>query len=132
MYVKHTIPVFDQLPLLFGQLRENGKNGFSYPNKNNSKTLQPYVAFLGLEKYDVKVMYVDIDHTCVIFSNKKDSNKYRCHLCTNTYKKKTYLKRHIKTHTHEKPYKCDICNWAFNQVSGFYAIWFWLPFSSFS
>jgi len=48
-------------------------------------------------------------------SNKKDSNKYRCHLCTNTYKKKTYLKRHIKTHTHEKPYKCDICNWAFNQ-----------------
>ena len=47
----HTIPVFDQLPLLFGQLRENGKNGFSCPNKNNNKTLQPYVAFLRLEKY---------------------------------------------------------------------------------
>ena len=50
----HTIPVFDQLPLLFGQLRENGKNGFSCPNKNNSKTLQPYVAFLRLEKYELE------------------------------------------------------------------------------
>ena len=49
---RHTIPVFDQLPLVLGQLMENWKNGFSCPNKNNSKTLKPYVAFLRLEKYD--------------------------------------------------------------------------------
>ena len=47
----HTIPVLDRLQLIFGQLRENWKNGFFCTNKNNNKTLQPYFAFLRLEKY---------------------------------------------------------------------------------
>ena len=43
--------MLELLYLIFGQLRENGKNGFSCTNKNNNKTLQPYVAFSQWEKY---------------------------------------------------------------------------------
>ena len=40
-----------------------------------------------------------------------NKHKLKCDKCNATFKKTTYLKRHILTHTDEKPFKCDICNW---------------------
>lgn len=44
-----------------------------------------------------------------------NKHKLKCDKCNATFKKTTYLKRHILTHTDEKPFKCDICNWGFFQ-----------------
>ena len=35
----------------------------------------------------------------------------KCPVCGKGFKKSMYLKRHLKSHSSEKPYKCNICNW---------------------
>ena len=35
----------------------------------------------------------------------------RCPICNAGFNKGTYLKRHIASHSQNKPHKCDICGW---------------------
>lgn len=39
----------------------------------------------------------------------------QCSLCNRTFPSSWHLRRHIRTHTGDKPYKCDVCNKTFNQ-----------------
>ncbi|XP_063232664.1 zinc finger protein 892-like isoform X2 [Bacillus rossius redtenbacheri] len=41
--------------------------------------------------------------------------KYPCHLCTKTFGWSTDLKRHILTHTGERPFKCGLCRATFTR-----------------
>lgn len=43
------------------------------------------------------------------------SKSLKCHTCSYSTSKLSNLKRHIMTHTGEKPYKCRYCNKRFIQ-----------------
>jgi KRAB domain-containing zinc finger protein len=38
---------------------------------------------------------------------------YKCDICVKAFTENSTLKVHMKTHTGDKPYKCDICGKAF-------------------
>ncbi|WAR18152.1 ZNF91-like protein [Mya arenaria] len=40
---------------------------------------------------------------------------HQCHLCTRSFSSTSDLRRHVMTHTGEKPYECDVCKRKFNR-----------------
>lgn len=43
-------------------------------------------------------------------NEKMDPKNYQCELCGCTYKTKSILKKHLLTHTSEKPFSCPLCS----------------------
>jgi len=50
-----------------------------------------------------------------ILSSPTSKKKYPCHLCSKVFGWSTDLKRHILTHTGERPFKCDACEATFTR-----------------
>ena len=46
---------------------------------------------------------------------KLGKDEYMCPFCNKIMKKHRDMKRHILIHTGEKPFKCELCNFACNQ-----------------
>jgi len=44
-----------------------------------------------------------------------DEKPYTCEICSSAFRRKHHLRDHIRIHTGEKPYTCEICSAAFRQ-----------------
>ncbi|KAF8769908.1 Zinc finger and BTB domain-containing protein like [Argiope bruennichi] len=50
-------------------------------------------------------------------SDGKMVNYHKCQICSYTSYYVTHLKRHVRTHTGERPYKCEVCHRGFSDKS---------------
>ena len=46
---------------------------------------------------------------------------YRCPFCSKRSKKRQHMQNHIRTHTGELPFECEMCGKKFNQESNCYS-----------
>lgn len=53
-------------------------------------------------------------------TNSNTSNRHVCPYCNMSCAKPSVLQKHIRAHTNERPYPCDICNMAFKTKSNLY------------
>ena len=42
---------------------------------------------------------------------------YECDVCDNAFRESAALKTHMRMHTNEKPYECDVCEKRFTRAS---------------
>ena len=40
-------------------------------------------------------------------------NRFKCHICSKSFKYRSDFERHERIHTGKKPFQCDICNKSF-------------------
>jgi uncharacterized Zn-finger protein len=60
------------------------------------------------EKFDNKFDLLDHQE-----NHDEFRRRFKCRMCSAKFSKAKYLKRHIQTHSAEKPFKCDLCEKAF-------------------
>lgn len=69
--------------------------------------------------YDTTQFMTDQSHPSRIMLELKQSvskDRY-CELCGKFWQTTAHLRRHMRTHTGEKPFKCEVCEKAFRQKS---------------
>ena len=72
-----------------------------------------------LEKSHINAIYVT-KHSCKKIltqhvKNHSGENLYQCNLCEKVFSQKAYLTEHTRIHTGETPYQCIQCPFAFSQ-----------------
>lgn len=78
------------------------------------------IIYLNIFKYLFILLFLDSNsralYTSHKISNDEDSYmKFQCLLCSYTSCHVTNIKRHVRSHTGERPYKCHICQKSFIQ-----------------
>lgn len=58
------------------------------------------------------------ERTTMKLESNKPKNEYKCH-CAKHFRTKSELKKHLKTHTNDRPYVCEICGQAYRQKNAF-------------
>ena len=67
---------------------------------------------------DCELTYKRKEHLFVHFSSVHEGKKYSCLICNNSFKHKTYLKKHnVLAHGEKKPYQCNNCKSFFSRKS---------------
>lgn len=56
----------------------------------------------------------------IVVNQNNSTGRNICPFCNSTFNKPSVLEKHIRTHTNERPYPCEICNLAFKTKSNYY------------
>ena len=105
------------------QRRENHRhNIFIQENQSTYDDYQP-VSFTD-ENSTNPFKISDLQHQSIIDSVDgflKTPEGFECSICYHKSKFKSFMIRHMSKHTHDKPFKCDLCHNRFSQSSNLYA-----------
>ena len=50
-------------------------------------------------------------------TRRREKQQRKCHECGQVFSKAEHLSRHIRSHTKERPFGCDVCNKAYSRQS---------------
>lgn len=96
----------NQLKVAEGSVVKSPRGASGRKQKSPKKVYYQQNGKLNHSSVESELVLCDVEK---ILSSPTSKKKYQCHLCSKVFGWSTDLKRHILTHTGERPFKCDAC-----------------------